>query len=158
VWCELVHDVARRTGEVRLKVAGASMLPTIWPGDLVTVQRCEFSELRLGQIILHGQREKLTLHRIARIDDGRLITRGDSLPLYDPPVMPSEVLGQVVSISRGGQSIKPEQRVWHRAVASTLRRSRFLRRAIAYVSRRLRGNVDLGTVQMSASPMPAAKQ
>ena len=38
--CELVADVARAFGEVRLRVTGASMLPAIWPGDiLVTVQR-----------------------------------------------------------------------------------------------------------------------
>ena len=31
-------EVLRRFGEARLRVTGSSMLPTVWPGDLVAVQ------------------------------------------------------------------------------------------------------------------------
>lgn len=157
VWCELVSDVARSKGEVRLKVAGASMLPTVWPGDVVTVRRCDFAELQPRQIVLHGYQEKLTLHRIARIAGDHLITRGDSLPHYDPPVMPSEILGQVVSIFRGGRTIDPEQTFWQRVAASILQRSRFLRRFTLYLSRLLRRSRDMRTLSASSSPQPAGK-
>lgn len=158
VWCELVSDQARGIGEVRLKAGGGSMLPVLWPGDLVTVQRCDFAGLEPGQIVLHSKNEILTLHRIARIAADHLITRGDSLPRHDPPVMPSEILGQVVSISRGGRTIDPRQTLWQRVVASILRHSRFLRRVTVYLSRRLRRSADLQAPPRIASPLPAAKQ
>jgi hypothetical protein len=148
VWCELVSGVARSTGEVRLKVAGASMLPVLWPGDLVAVRRCDFSELRPGQIILHGREERLTLHRIARIADDQVITRGDSLRDYDPPVNPAEILGQVESILRRSRAVSPERKLWQRVVASVLRRSHFLRRLTLYAQRRFGG----GTIAYPARP------
>jgi phage repressor protein C with HTH and peptisase S24 domain len=52
VCCDLVADVARRQGRVQLKVTGASMLPVISPGDLITVQRREPQELQPGEVIL----------------------------------------------------------------------------------------------------------
>jgi hypothetical protein len=135
-WCELVHDVARSRGEVQLKAAGASMLPVLWPGDLVSVRRCDFSHLQPGQIILHGQRQNLTLHRIVQVAADHLITRGDSLPDCDPPVMCAEILGRVLNISRNGLAVSPEQAPWQRVVAWILRRSHFLRRAAVYLHRR----------------------
>ena len=40
---EATHDldaqVIRQFGELRLKVTGASMLPSVWPGDVLTVRR-----------------------------------------------------------------------------------------------------------------------
>jgi hypothetical protein len=130
------------------------MLPTVWPGDVVTVRQCAFAELRPGQIVLHGREETLTLHRIARVASDHVITRGDSLPRCDPPVLPSEILGQVVSISRGGRTINPEQRLWQRAVASILRRSRFLRRATLYLNRRLQRGWQMETGAMQAPLFP----
>lgn len=148
VWCELVSGVARSTGEVRLKVGGGSMLPILWPGDLVIVRRCEFTELKPGQIILHGREQRLTLHRIKRITGEQVITRGDSLRDYDPPVKPADILGQVDSISRGGRSVSPQLKLWQRVIASLLRQSHFLRRLTVYAQRCFGG----GTVAYSASP------
>src|ERR1043166_8467099 len=54
---KLAVEVARRFGEVRLRVTGASMLPSVWPGDILTVRRVSFSELRPGQIILCSRGE-----------------------------------------------------------------------------------------------------
>jgi signal peptidase len=123
--CELVDEVARTAGEVRLKVTGASMLPALWPGDLVTVRRSDAAELRPGQIVLYRDEAKLTAHRIQRISPTQLITRGDSVPSCDPPVGALEIVGQVVAILRNGRSIEPEWSLWHRAVSSMLRRSDF---------------------------------
>jgi hypothetical protein len=156
-WCELVSGVARSSGEVRLRAAGASMLPTVWPGDVVTVRRCDFSELRLGQIVLHGQQQNLTLHRIVGIAGDGLITRGDALAAFDPPVQAGEVIGRVVSIWRAGRIVPPEQRFWQRVGAAVFRRSRFLRRVTVYLSRRLRRSSERQTPGTSSSPLPAGK-
>ena len=138
--CELVLEVARTAGEVRLKVTGASMLPTVWPGDVLTVQRCEMSELQPGQIVLYRRDAKLTAHRITSMAGDCLIARGDALPCCDPPVGAPEVVGRVVSIVRNGRSIHPEQLVWHRTLGWILRRSEVCARILLRLGGIVRGS------------------
>ena len=157
VWCEVGLRASLAARARYAEGCGRKYAATVWPGDVVTVRRCDFAELQPRQIVLHGYQEKLTLHRIARIAGDHLITRGDSLPHYDPPVMPSEILGQVVSIFRGGRTIDPEQTFWQRVAASILQRSRFLRRFTLYLSRQLRRSRDMRTLSASSSPQPAGK-
>jgi hypothetical protein len=35
--CELVADVLRAGGEARVRVMGTSMLPALWPGDILVI-------------------------------------------------------------------------------------------------------------------------
>jgi signal peptidase len=127
-WRQLIFEQARNAGEVRLRVSGRSMLPALWPGDVVTVRRCSLAEFQPGQIVLFGQQQKLTVHRVVRVADDHLIARGDSLPSSDPPVTETEVVGKVVSVQRKGRNIRPERPLWQRVVASILKRSNALRR------------------------------
>lgn len=85
VCCDLVYDVGRSTGEVRLKVTGASMLPAVWPGDVVTVRHCGVAEFQPGQIILYRRAGKLTLHRVARVVGDQVIARGTRSLAMTPP-------------------------------------------------------------------------
>src|SRR5438552_5252219 len=50
---ELLAEVARKFGEIRFKATGDSMLPSVWPGDLLTVRRQSFSEFQSGEIVLY---------------------------------------------------------------------------------------------------------
>lgn len=153
--CELVLDVARSSGEVRLRVTGASMLPALWPGDLVTVQRRVPSELAVGQVVVYRRDEKLIVHRITRTSGDHLITQGDSRPFDDLPVQASEIVGQVAGILRNGRCVHPEQSVWQRAVASILRRSDLCTRIALGLNRRLRRSADSQTGWASALPLSA---
>lgn len=135
--CELTVDVVCRFGEVRLKVTGASMLPSVWPGDVVTVERRAISQLQPGQIVLCRREGGLIAHRVLSTIGDRFITQGDSLPHSDPPVTASEIVGQVVSILRDGQSISPQQSGWQRAVSAILRHSDFCTRMTLRIGRRL---------------------
>lgn len=156
--CELVHDVACSAGEVRLKVVGASMLPSIWPGDAITVRRCNFAELQPGQIVLYRRDGKLTAHRIQHLAGDRLIARGDSVPSFDPPIHATEIVGQVVGVSRAGRAVNPEWHLWQRVFSSILRNSNLCMRATLFVSRRLFRTRNKPTVPMSPPPLPAAKR
>ena len=123
--CDLVADIARNQGQVQLKVAGASMVPTLWPGDLVTVRSCDLSELQPGSIVVFRQNERLVTHRLMRVDfarwvdsthgaDGCLVTRGDARSRCDKPVKASEVLGRVESAMRNGRPVNLQPSLWHR--------------------------------------------
>ena len=130
------------------------MLPVAWPGDVVTVHRCELADLRPGQIVLFGQKEKLTVHRVTRIADDYLLARGDSLPCCDPPVTASEIVGQVVSIVRNGRLIPPELSLWQRVVASILRHSGPCRRILLLAGGRLLRLEDLRLPWANSTPLP----
>jgi len=155
--CELVHDVVRSTGEVRLRVVGASMLPAIWPGDVITVRHCDLAQFQPGQIALYRRNGKLTAHRILELSTDHLIARGDSVPTLDPPVQFSEIVGRVVCISRTGRPVRLEQSSWQRVASSMFRSSDLLMRVTLYFSRRLRRSWDMQTSWTNPSPMPIEK-
>jgi signal peptidase I len=136
--CELVTEVANRFGEVRLKVTGASMLPAIWPGDVLTAQRTVVAALRPGQIVLCRRQDQLVAHRIIGAAYGQLITRGDTLPQDDPPVGLSDIVGHVVSIERNGRLVNMQWSLRQRVGASILRHSDFCSRMTLRIGRSLR--------------------
>lgn len=134
---ELLLEALRRFGSARLTVTGASMLPAIWPGDVVTVRSCEPAELRPGEVVSFWRGEFLVSHRIqSLLGGGVVITRGDSARHCDPPLNPADILGCVVAIERTGRRVSPVQSVWQRAAAAVLRRSDFCTRTVLFLHRR----------------------
>ena len=117
--CSLAGEVVRRFGKVRLRVFGTSMLPSILPGDLISVQRAGLSGISSGEIVLYSREGRLFAHRVVgragSREDPRLITRGDRLSHNDPPVSSSELLGRVTSIEcgdgRGHGRVRPAARL-----------------------------------------------
>jgi len=103
--CSMASEVVRTFGKVRLRVFGTSMLPSILPGDLISVQRAGLSGISSGEIVLYSREGRLFAHRVVgragSREDPRLITRGDRLSHNDPPVSSSELLGRVTSIRCG---------------------------------------------------------
>src|SRR5436309_12353082 len=135
---ELLAEVARKFGEIGFKAMGDSMLPSVWPGDLLTVRRQSFSEFQNGEIVLYereGGENTLTrpygpaspggrgfvAHRVVGRRGGKLITRGDSLR-QNAPVHEEQVLGRVVGVTRNGRHIDLEFTRKRRIAAWVLRR------------------------------------
>jgi signal peptidase I len=110
VACSLAGDVVRTFGDIRLRVFGTSMVPTILPGDLIFVQRNVPAEISSGEIVLYAREGRMFVHRVVGRaggpDHSLLVTRGDLLQRSDPPVSSSELLGKVISIERGGRQLK----------------------------------------------------
>ena len=131
---DLIAEVVRQFGEVRLKATGTSMLPSIWPGDILTVRRRSAAELLPGQIVLGYRDHQFVAHRLVAKSGGSLITRGDSLPYHDRPFLEGEVLGQVVSILRDGRLVDPSP-WWRRAGSWILRHSELCARILLRLRR-----------------------
>jgi signal peptidase I len=136
--CELVADVISSFGEVSLRVTGASMMPAVWPGDVVKVCRCNRAELEPGQILLYRRSGRLVAHRIVRAEGDLLITRGDAVPNEDPPVREADVLGRLVRIQRRGCLTSPKRSFRLRVCSSILRRSDFCLRMALRAGRFMR--------------------
>jgi hypothetical protein len=109
----LAVEMLRRHGTVRLKAWGASMLPSVWPGDLLTIQSAAH-EVFPGDIVLVLRDNSFVIHRLVERrqcqDCLSWITKGDAMPQDDPPVAASQLLGRVVGISRANRSFVPSRR------------------------------------------------
>jgi hypothetical protein len=91
------------------------MLPSVWPGDLLTIQSVSYDEVAPGDIVLTLRDNRFFVHRLVerrQVQDRLLwITRGDAMPDCDPPGAASELLGRVTGIRRGNRSLVPSRRV-----------------------------------------------
>lgn len=112
--CSLAAEVLQSGGQMQLQVTGASMLPSLWPGDLLTIQSNNLDQVEPGDVVLYIREGRFFVHRAVSKSDSNaddeqqfLITRGDSLPKADPPVLPSQLLGKVTRIERDGLFFAP---------------------------------------------------
>lgn len=112
---DLVVEALRRGGRVQFRVWGMSMLPSLWPGDLVTLQTAPPRELLLGDIALVLCKKRCFLHRVIATQSSEsgvsFLTRGDAMPDNDPNMADAELLGRVVAIRRGNRSFVPARLV-----------------------------------------------
>lgn len=130
----LVADVLRHNSHsrpvVRLRVHGESMLPTLWPGDVVEIESCSLEDVRPGEIVLARREGHLILHRlIAPCTPNGFLLRGDSVPSPDPLFPPETLLGRIArrcDEGRTGAGLCPVVRAngfgvkWSRALGMLL--------------------------------------
>jgi signal peptidase I len=121
-----------------LKVEGWSMLPGEFPEDTLVIESSESNEAVEGDINLFSRDRRLFAHRVVKRVHGaghELVTRGDAMPVADPVVRESEILGRVVLIQRNGKSIRPTKRMHFtdRAVGAFVRNSGIAARVIVDV-------------------------
>lgn len=132
---ELAAELLRRGERVSLRVQGASMLPSLFPGDVLTIRRCDPREIVAGDIVFFQYDGRSFAHRVAERMTAstacRLRTRGDALQDCDPPVNESEVLGRVTHVERNGRRLPPPRLGPVRnLVAQVVRRSNWAARAL----------------------------
>jgi hypothetical protein len=108
---ELAAEVLQSYRELRLRVVGSSMLPAIWPGDILSILPCEIAEAAPGDIVLFMRQGRLFAHRVVSNASGYLVTRGDGVPDPDAPVKPGELIGRVFEIVRRGKTLRPKTRL-----------------------------------------------
>jgi len=132
VACELVAESLRAGYDVQVRVAGSSMVPALWPGDALIVRAVGPADLSRGDLLLFARDGKLCTHRlIGELDDSgarRLVTRGDTALKCDPPMSSDQILGSVVSVSRGGREVGVVASRRAKMLSFGIRHSGFLRR------------------------------
>lgn len=111
VRCELAGEMLRRFGMLRLQVTGHSMLPSVWPGDILIIERGHLGEVSAGDIVLYAREGRLCAHRVISKDgeheNPHLVTQGDAMLAADPPMAAKEFLGKVSQIFHAGKLITP---------------------------------------------------
>jgi hypothetical protein len=108
---------------MKVRAHGVSMLPTLWPGDVLTVQSVRPEQVVPGEIVLYMRHDRFFIHRIVSTDlrqeKGFLVARGDCMFEDDPPVDRSELLGKIVEVRRAGSTFLPVRKLpsFHRLQA-----------------------------------------
>jgi Peptidase S24-like len=115
---DLAAEVLRVGGSLRLQALGASMIPSIWPGDVLCIES-RSGQIVPGDIVLVARDGRFFIHRLIEKRASGWITRGDSLPRNDEAVAEAHVLGKVSFIHRQGRVSAPSSRIsWlNRALA-----------------------------------------
>jgi len=94
----LAADSLRSSGRLRLRVRGESMLPNLWPGDVVEIASCPADDVSPGEIVLALRDGRFYLHRfVGRFPSGGFLLRGDSMPAVDPEFSSDGLLGRLVN-------------------------------------------------------------
>jgi signal peptidase I len=140
--CELASEVLHSSGGLKLCVTGWSMLPSVWPGDTLVVERVSPDQVRIGDVVVVARDGRLCEHRVVSIveDSGsrRWITRGDALPVPDRPVLENELLGRASYLIRAGKliAVPAELNLVEQLIAKIVRSSVPAARALVYLHRK----------------------
>lgn len=127
---DLAAEVLTSCGQARLPVSGSSMLPALWPGDVLDVRRS--AVIRPGDLVVFQRYGRLITHRVVACTSDLVTTKGDRLRYPDEPVTASEILGRVVGVERCGKPAKTNQR---RMLSWLLSRSEFGTRVVLRLAR-----------------------
>lgn len=132
--CRLAVEVLQSWGELRLRAEGLSMLPTLWPGDLLTIQAQTSEQVEAGDLVLYAREGRFFVHRVvsksSRGGQVFVMARGDCMSQEDPPVCEAELLGTVTEIRRRGSVLAPTAKLppFHMLFACVLCHWSFFRR------------------------------
>jgi hypothetical protein len=117
------------------------MLPSVWPGERLVVERIQPEQVRIGDLVLVGREGKLCAHRVVGTaghpENPQWITQGDALPVPDRPVAENELLGRITYLIRAGKLIAVPTKldVIDTLIAKIVRRSRLAACALVYLHR-----------------------
>jgi len=107
---DLASEVLRTSGGLRFAALGGSMVPTIFPKDILIVRRETARSARTGDVVLFFRESRFCAHRLVeKTEEGgrlSLVTRGDALAQNDAPVTEDEMLGCVEAVVRGQKRIE----------------------------------------------------
>jgi hypothetical protein len=124
---ELAAEILQRFSEFRFVARGTSMLPSIYPGDCLTVRPFGSAGPSRGEIVLCRGTAEWRVHRIVAMGEqgptALYILRGDALSEDDPPVPGCALLGRVTSVLRRGKPVNFDttEGLCHRALQSMVR-------------------------------------
>ncbi len=94
---------------VKIRLKGYSMFPCIKNGDIGTIQKCNFKELEIGDIVVFSRGKDWIAHRIIKFIEKNSInyiaTKGDSEKSFDKLIDEKNFVGKIVLIERDSKII-----------------------------------------------------
>ncbi len=104
----LVAETLGAGHAMKFRALGSSMIPAIWPGDLLTIKPVGTSFPEIGEVVLTLNERGLQAHRVVERQETApstaIVTRGDAMTVCDPVAPTSAVLGLIVA--RNGRRLR----------------------------------------------------
>lgn len=108
----LWEDLYSKKQQSWLTILSGSMLPLLQIGDKVLIQSVKPAEIRLGDIIVFKNHDKLIVHRvIRRYNSLSFLQKGDSTTTAEI-VCCEHVIGKVIAIRKGTRIIYLNNGLW----------------------------------------------
>lgn len=80
-------------------ISSDSMWPALKQGDLVFIKGIkDKEEIEMGDIVVYKNERGFTIHRVIRLNENSLITKGDANNKEDSPVKYEDVVGKAVTL------------------------------------------------------------
>ena len=83
-------------GYTAFEVVTGSMSGTIEIGDVIIVKLLNQDEIHEGNIVVFKQDGNLITHRVKRIAEDKVITKGDANNAEDEPIKKEDIVGKVI--------------------------------------------------------------
>lgn len=81
-------------------ITSGSMWPALKRGDLVLIKGIENKdEISVGDIVVYKNQKGFTIHRVIKLDENTLTTKGDANNVNDVPVNYEELIGKAVTMN-----------------------------------------------------------
>ena len=77
-------------------ITSSSMWPALKQGDLVLIKGVDKEELGIGDVVVYSNEKGFTIHRIVKLNEKTLITKGDANNVNDNPIKYEQVVGRIV--------------------------------------------------------------
>lgn len=93
----LKHDVATVNGYTMLEVVSGSMKPAINVGDMIIINTKDKNYKENDIITYYDKNHNLITHRIIKINDTEIVTKGDNNNTEDEAIYSKEIIGKYVT-------------------------------------------------------------
>jgi signal peptidase len=78
-------------------ITSGSMWPDLKQGDIVFIKGIsDKSEVALGEIVVYENEKGFTIHRVVKLNDETLVTKGDANNMEDQPIAYGQLIGEAV--------------------------------------------------------------
>lgn len=80
-------------------ITSGSMWPALKKGDLVLIKGIEDKgEIKVGDVVVYENERGFTIHRVIKLYEDTLITKGDANNTSDSPIRYEEIIGKNLAI------------------------------------------------------------
>lgn len=112
----IILEQLRAGKKIPLRISGRSMHPLIREGSSVSVEACDPAFLSIGDIVTCERDDFYVTHRVLwvmkRSNGTTVLTKGDNELIIDRPVSTDQILGKVIAVKRGDQTLSFESHFW----------------------------------------------
>ena len=78
-------------------ISSNSMWPVLKQGDIIFIKNISPEDIKVDDIIVWQQKEKgFVIHRVIKIKEETIITRGDANTAEDPPIVFEKIVGKML--------------------------------------------------------------